>query len=88
MAEAQAHFPRMGGQALSNVAWALCRMDLRPPDFWIEDYLLWCRAAWRREAFSKVREGVCWWRTLGGATSSDRPRFVETLYACLFCGLV
>ena len=41
----QVQFPGMGDQALANMAWALCRMDIKPPVTWIEAYLGHCYKA-------------------------------------------
>ncbi len=38
----QVQLPNMTEQAMSTVAWGLCRLDVQPPRAWIQRYLEHC----------------------------------------------
>eukprot|EP00798_Chlamydomonas_sp_ICE-L_P010454 gene10454-8409_t len=41
--ESQVNFPNFDGPNLSGLCWALCRMDITPPGFWVDDLLSFSR---------------------------------------------
>lgn len=68
--ESQVQIPNMNEQGLANIAWGFCKMNIRPPASWIQDYLIQCRrklGSFKRGiAFSNIIWALSHWRAEPG----------------------
>lgn len=68
--ETQVQIPNMGEQACANIAWGLCKMNIRPPPSWIQDYEKQCRRKMisfkRGIVFSNIIWSLSHWRAEPG----------------------